>query len=354
MRLSRIVLILLAAVVLYLLVKPVPIEPVAWQPSPAPKLEGPYAANNALAQVEWLGRGVVHGPESTAIASDGRVYMGSVDGQIQRFDPKTSQFDTFARTGGRPLGMQFEGTGNLIVCDIQKGLLSVSPSGEVTTLSTEESGVPYRFTDDVDIASDGTIYFSDASSKFGKDQYKDDIFEHAGHGRFFAYHPATKTLERLGEGLFFANGVALSGDQTFVLVNETASYRIRRYWLSGPKKGTSDVFVDNLPGFPDNLSFSKTRGIFWVALFAPRDPIVDAGAPYPFLRKVLVRIPEALQPKPKRQAFVLGIDPEGKVVANLQDPSPESFSPVTSVKESGGYLYLGSLMREALGRVKAP
>ncbi len=350
-RIIALILVLLAA---YLLAWPVQIQPTGWQPPPAPKLEGAFAENNALAKVEWLGRGSLPGPESVAVDPEGRVYTGTRDGEVHRFDPKTSRFETIARTGGRPLGMQVDPSGNLVVCDTDKGLLSVSPSGAITVLATEADGVPFRFTDDVDIAADGTIYFTDASSRFGKDQYRDDIFEHAGRGRFLAWRPQSKKPEQLLGALNFANGVALSGDQSFVLINETGSYRIVRYWLAGPKRGTSDVFYDNLPGFPDNITFSKTRGIFWVALFAPRDAIVDAAAPHPFLRKVLMRVPEILQPKPKRVAFALGIDPEGRVVANLQDHSPESFAPVTSVRESGGYLYLGSLVRDAIGRVPAP
>lgn len=33
--------------------------------------------------------------------------------------------------------------------------------------------------------------------------------------------------------LYFANGVALSKDESFVLVAETFQYRISRYWLKG-------------------------------------------------------------------------------------------------------------------------
>ena len=350
----RVVLAALALIIAYLLFKPVAIAPVAWHPPAAPKLEGVFAENKALAAVEWLGRDVVHGPEATALAADGRVYMGSRDGTIHRFDPKTSQFEKFAKVAGRALGMQFDGAGNLIVCDADHGLTSVNPAGQATLLTSEQGGIPFKFTDDVDVASDGTIYFTDASSRFGSERYREDVFEHAGNGRFMAYHPATHETELLIGGMNFANGVALSGDQSFVVVNETGSYRALRYWLAGPKKGTHEVFIDNLPGFPDNVTFSKQRGIFWIALFAPRDPIVDLVAPAPFLRKVIMRIPESLQPQAKRHAIALGVDIEGRVVKNLQNDAPDSFSPLTSVRDAGEYLYLGSLDRDALGRVRAP
>jgi sugar lactone lactonase YvrE len=332
----------------------VPIEPKAWKPPPAPKLEGPYAPNDALASVEWLGKGQFHGPEATAVDAAGRVYTGVADGRILRLDAGGT-FETVASTGGRPLGLAFGPDGTLYVCDAAKGLLSLAPgSKEPRTLATEHRGEPFRLADDVDVGPDGTVYFSDASSRFGVGQTREDVLEHGGAGRLLAWRPSSGTVELLLSGLQFANGVAVAGDGASVLVNETGAYRITRYWLEGPRKGTSEVFIDNLPGLPDNLTFSRSRGIFWVALFSPRVAALDTLAPYPFLRRVVYRLPTWLQPQPARHAFVLGIDTQGRVVANLQHDSPEAFAPVTSAREHGGWLWLGSLSREALGRVRAP
>ena len=349
------VVVLLAASLTWLLFSPVPIEPRAWKPPPAPKLEGQYAPNDALARVEWLGRGQVRGPEATAVDAAGRVHTGSADGRILRLDQASGAFETVAATGGRPLGLAFGPDGTLYVCDAVKGLLSLAPgASEPRVLATGHGGVPFRFVDDADVGPDGTVYFTDASSRFGPAQYREDVMEHGGAGRLLAYRPSTGTTELLLSGLQFANGVAVAGDGASVLVNETGAYRITRYWLDGPKKGTSEVFLDNLPGLPDNLTFSRSRGVFWVALFSPRVKALDTLAPYPFLRRVVVRLPMWLQPQPARHAFVLGIDQQGRVVANLQHAAPDAYAPVTSVREHGGWLWLGSLSREALGRVRAP
>lgn len=351
----RVSVVVAAALLAWLFLWPVPIEPKSWKAPPAPRLEGRYAPNDALAKVEWLGRGQVPGPESTAVDAAGRVYTGVADGRILRFDPARGAFETVARTGGRPLGLAFGPEGTLYVCDAEKGLLSLAPgSSEPRTLATGHGGVPFRLADDVDVGADGTVYFSDASSRFGVGQTREEVMEHAGRGRLLAWRPATGTTELLLSGLQFANGVAVAGDGASVLVNETGAYRITRYWLAGPKKGTSEVFFDDLPGLPDNLTLSRSRGIFWVALFSPRVKALDSLAPYPFLRQVVIRLPMWLQPQPARRAFVLGIDQQGRVAFNLQHDSPQAFAPVTSVREHGGWLWLGSLSREALGRVPAP
>ncbi|MFL6713246.1 MAG: SMP-30/gluconolactonase/LRE family protein [Sulfurifustis sp.] len=338
------------ALIAYVLLWPVRVDPEAWNPPPAPALSGVYAPNNRLAAVERLAEGAGVGPETIAIDAQGNIYGGMVDGRIIRVRPDGSGVATFADTGGRPLGLDFDTRGNLIVADGRKGLLAITPDGKITVLATEHGGVKFGFTDDVDIGRDGTIYFSDASHKFDVAHYTQDLLEHRANGRLLAYDPTTRTTKLLLDGLYFANGVAVSPDQSFVLVNETSKYRVRRLWLSGPRAGQNEVFIENLPGFPDGIS-SNGAGVYWLALAAPRNPDLDAMLPKPFMRKVLARLPQRLAPQPKCHAFVLGLDTNGKVVQNLQDPECKHFGFVTAVTEHNGYLYLGSLLQTAIGRV---
>lgn len=337
----------------YLAFWPVPVDPEAWDPPEAPPLEGVYAPNAYLAGIERIDLPASYGPEDVAVDGLGRIYAGLADGRILRMSNDASTVETFAETGGRPLGLDFDAEGNLYVADAKRGLIRYAPDGARAILSTEAGGVPFGFTDDVDVAPDGKVYFSDASYKFGIEDYVLDLVENRPNGRLLEYDPATGATRVLLDDLYFANGVAVSPDGAFVLVNETARYRVRRYWLAGPKAGTSDFFVENLPAFPDGIS-SDGAGTYWVALVSPRNPVVDALGPWPSLRKVLVRLPEFLQPAPKRFAFVLGLDAEGRVVHNLQDPAAERLATISSVERYGEMLYFGSLEEPALGRIEAP
>ncbi len=344
---------LLGLVLLYLLLWPVPIDPVAWEAPPPPPLEGVYAPNHYLAKAERLELPDGRGPEDVAVDAQGRIYTGLEDGRIIRMTFDGRQVELFAHTRGRPLGLHFDAGGNLIVADGVAGLLSVDTAGTITVLAREAEGVPFGFTDDVDVAADGTIYFSDASSRFSVGEYQLDALEHRPNGRLLAYDPTTGKARVLLDSLYFANGVAVSPDQSFVLVNETWMYRVTRYWLTGEKAGTHDIFIDNLPGFPDGISSNERDG-FWVALASPRNPQLDALSRKPFLRKVVARLPQFLQPKAIPYAFVLGLDMHGNVIHNLQEPSGKPLGFITSVQEHGGYLYLGSLIETAIGRIPAP
>ncbi len=228
--------------------------------------------------------------------------------------------------------------------------MSIAGDGHVTVLSTQAAGVPFHCTNDLDVAADGTIYFTDASYKFPLTQLKADLLEHRPNGRFLAYDPKTKQTRVLLSDLYFANGVAVSPDQSFVLVNDTGTYRVRRYWLAGAKRGQSDVFIDNLPGFPDGIS-SNGRDTFWVSLVNRRDSTLDALMPHPFLRKIVMRLPAFMQPAIKRYALVLALDGNGHVTRNLQDPSPQCFGQIANTVEHKGMLYFGSIGESAIGRM---
>lgn len=348
-KILRALLILIVGLLAYLLFWPVPINPAAWTPPPAPELTGVYAQNSELARVERL---PVDGdkPEDVAFDKEDRIYSGTEDGRIFRFHADGTQPQVFANTGGRPLGLIFDHDGNLIVADAIKGLLSISRDGNITSLSTAAEGVKFGCTNDLDVATDGTIFFTDATYKFPLTQLKADLLEHQPNGRFLSYDPRTKQTKVLLRDLYFANGVAISPDQSFVLVNDTGAYRVRRYWLTGEKQGQADVFIDNLPGFPDGIS-SNGRDTFWLALVNRRDKTLDALQPHPFLKKVVLRLPNFLQPNIKRYAFALGLDSNGKVVRNMQDPSPQCFTQIANVVEHKGSLYFGSIGERAIGRM---
>jgi len=345
---------ILILIVIYLIAWPVPIDPVAWEAPPNPGYTGPFEVNTRLAGIEKLPLDGVHGPEDIALDADGRIYAATHEGFIVRMENGGTP-EKWVNTGGRPLGIDFDGNGNLIVADGYIGLLSVAPDGTITPLTTTVDGIPLGFTDDVDVAADGKIYFSDASSKFIAKTYGTmpasllDLMEHGGHGRLIVYDPATGKASTLISGLNFANGVAVSPDQSFVLVNETGNYRVLRYWISGPQKGTWKPLIESLPAFPDNIS-AGFDGRFWVALVSPRNPLLDGLADNPFIRKMIQRLPEAVKPKAVPYGHIIAINENGEVVADLQDPA--AACPInTGVTETQQYLYIGSLATDFIARL---
>jgi len=338
---------MVATAIAYLSLWPVEITPSGWSP---PKIEKQAAQNQSLKPIVRVGLNVGVGPEGISFDDAGRIYAGYVDGRVVRFSADGQTHEELANTGGRPWGTFASADGSaVLVADAVKGLLRVTP-GNVEVLSTQSDGVPFKLTDDVVQAKSGMIYFSDASSKYGLDKMMADVFEHGNYGRLLSYDPKTKTTKTLASGLHVANGVTMGPDEAYLLVAETLAYRVKRYWLKGPKAGQIEPFIENLPGFPDNISYNGRDG-FWLALFAPRDGLFDLILPHPALLKVVYRIPEAIRPRAAKHARVLKLDLNGKVIADLQDARDGAYAPITSVRERGGSLYFGSIEYPSMGQL---
>lgn len=330
-----------------LLVLPAPIDPVSWTPDPNPGLTGPFAPNDKLSDVEHLLAGAGTGPEDIACADDGTIFTGLDDGRILRIAPDGS-FKELANTGGRPLGMALDAAGRLIVADAARGLLAVTPQGEVQVLTDTVNGQKILFADDVDITDDGVIWFSDATTRHGYEDSLLALLEGRFNGRLLSFDPATGETRVRMDALYFANGVAAGPDSAYVLINETATGRIHRLWLKGDKAGQRDLFAAELPGTPDNITFNG-RDTFWVAMPSLRASL-DSQAQSPWLRKLVSRLPQSvLAAGVSPYAFVVGIGLDGKVKENLQGDGTE-YGMITSANECNGGLYLGSVTETSLAR----
>ena len=347
---------LLGLLLLYLLLWPVPIEPLSWDAPADAGLVDPFAPNDRLSGAQVFDLGEHEGPEDVAGGPDGLIYAATADGMIIRLRPDGSGIEVFANTGGRPLGIEFDRDGNLFVANAYLGIQKVSPDGRVEILVDTVDGHRIGYADDLAVATNGKIYFSDASSKFSARKsggsYQAsllDILEHGGHGRIFEFDPATNSTTVIADGLNFANGVAISDDQQYLLFNETAHYRVWRYWLGGPRAGQREIIIENLPGFPDNVN-NGLHGRFWVGLVAPRNKLLDDLSGKPWLRKVTQRLPARARPQAVPSSHVIAITGDGQVVMNLQDSSA-SVPALTGAYETRDSIWLSSLFGNRLARM---
>lgn len=342
----------------YLSLWPVPIEPVSWTSPPPPGYTGPHAANTRLAGLRQIPLGDEAGPEHVLAGPDGQLYTGVLSGKILRLPADGGAPQVLASTGGRPLGLAFDAGGQLIVADAIRGLLSVAPDGRVSVLADRVDGEPIRFADGVAVAANGKIYFSDASQRFGPGQRDTmeaamlDVLEQSATGRVLEYDPAARATRVLAYGLSFSNGVLMSADQRRLYVCESGRYRVWTIDVDAARLDVrtaspqAQVLLDNLPGYPDNLVRGE-GGRIWLGLSGPRNDL-DKMAGQPWLRKLMLRVPRALWPEPQPYGHVLAFTEEGRIVADLQDPS--GASPVTTgATEAGGRLYIHNVAAHSIG-----
>jgi sugar lactone lactonase YvrE len=253
------------------------IDPVVWQPPKATERSRQTRAGSFELTVYGLPGA---GSEDVALDAEGRVLTGLVDGRILRVSPDGRHIETVADTQGRPLGIEVDAEGRLVVCDARHGLLRVDPaSGAVDQLVERIGTTPMLFCNNAALTADGTVYFTDSSQRFGIDHYQGELLAHSGTGRLFRRTPEG-TVDLVADGLQFANGVALAPDESWLVVAETGGYCLDRIWLSGPRAGQREPLVENLPAFPDNVS-TGSDGLIWVALPSRRNAILDRLLPAP-------------------------------------------------------------------------
>lgn len=349
-----------AALVAYLSLWPVPINAVAWRAPAAPGYTGPHAENDKLSRLNLIPLGAEAGPEHIMLARDGKLYAAVASGRVLRMNPDGGAQEVVAETGGRVLGFDFDASGNLIAADAMKGLLAIDPDGRIALLTNQAGGSPIRYADAVVVAGTGKVYFTDASGRFSPAQWGGtfeaavlDILEQAATSRVLEYDPGSRTTRVVAKGLSFANGIALSRDERTLFVAETGRFRVWKIDAAADNLDVAQastqatVLFDNLPGYPDNLMRGRD-GRIWLGFTGPRSPKVDAMADKPFLREVTLRLPRMFWPLPKKYGHVFAFTEDGKVVADLQDPSG-SYPETTGATETAGRLYIQNLHLHSIG-----
>jgi len=328
-------------------------------PSTNQESASPYALNTRLRDARPIGLGEIEGPEDVIVDREGHLYTGTRHGDIVRFlAPDHQRSEVFCHIGGHPLGMSFAQNGDLYVCVGGMGLYGVSPRGEVRKLTDETNRSAWsvvddsrlRLADDLDIAPDGKVYFSEATIRYEMHSWPIDALEGRGNGRIICYDPATRQTRTVLRNLVFPNGMCLAHDGQSIYFAESWLCRINRYWIAGPKAGQMEVVIPDLPGYPDNIN-RASDGTYWLALMGMRGPALDLSLKMPDFRKRMARrLPqdEWLYPNINTGCIVKFND-RGQILETLWDFGGENHPMITSMREDRGSLYIGGITNNRIG-----
>ena len=138
------------------------------------------------------------------------------------------------------------------------------------------------------MATDGKIYFSEATTRYELADWALDGFEGRGNGRLICHDPKTGVTRTILKNLTFPNGVCVSHDGRSVLWASTWLCRVYRYWIATEKAGTCELLIDNLPGYCDNIN-RASDGKYWLAFVGLRSPVYDLAMANPGFRIRMVK-----------------------------------------------------------------
>jgi ribose transport system permease protein len=323
-----------------------------------------WALNDKLKDVYIIGEGEIEGAEDVILDRNDNLYGGSRHGDIIRFfPPDYTKWEVFAHIGGAPLGMAFDRDDNLHVCVGGMGVYRITPDRKVELVTDETNRSIHsvnddsrmRLADDLDIADDGKIYFSEATIRYEIHDWPIDALEGRGNGRIICHDPKTGKSRTLLRNLIFPNGICIANNKQSILFAETWGCSVKRYWFEGPKKGKVETIMENLPGYPDNINWASD-GNYWMSLLGMRSPALDLAWKMPNFRKEMtLQVPrdEWLFPN-VNIGCVLKFNDEGEVLDILWDLGAKNHPQITSMREHRGYLFLGGLNNNRIGRYKIP
>jgi len=331
-------------------------------PSALPGSGSSFALNNVLSKADAIGLGELEGPEDVILDRDDHLYCGTRHGEIVRFfAPDYRRSEVFAHTGGFPLGLAFAQDGTLLSCVGAMGLYAISPRGEVRQLSAETNrsyrsivdDARLRDPNDLDVAPDGRIFFTDSTTRYDAHDWTLDSIENRPTGRLLVHDPKTGITRTLLDNYRYTNGVCLAHDGKSVLFAESWACRVHRYWLEGPKAGTAECLIEGMPGYPDNIN-RASDGTYWMAWLGMRTPSFDLSLRHPSFRKHMTRrLPndEWLFPN-INTGGVVKFDEQGTIIQTMGDLTGVSHPMVTSMREHKGHLFIGGILNNRIGRFK--
>lgn len=367
-------LVILLVVVIGFVLIPSPIDPVPFIAAPSLPATGVLAANDALrdsTRTQIIGRNEIFYPEDVTFGADGALYVSNAgdpdqndranpDARIDRITfaaDDTYSIERYAALpGGAPLDLRFDAAGNLLVAVWFRGLVSVAPDGNVTTLIADGEmidGEPFGYADGIAVGADGTIYVTQGEDDRSNQRSAAlSVLENAGAGRLIAFDPTTGAARTLIPDLSFGNGIVIAPDQSYLLVADQFRYQIKRYWLTGAQAGTEDIWLNNLPGFPHNLYLDE-QNVLWVTLAQPRNPLADSARQSSFiaaqLGKILQLVPgfgdersAARDENARGAGSVLALSLQGEALLSLQNP-PMHMNTLSTAVQRDGAVYIGTI-----------
>jgi ribose transport system permease protein len=184
-------------------------------------------------------------------------------------------------------------------------------------------------------------------------EWPTDALEGRGNGRIICHDPRTGKTTTVLRNLVFPNGIALASDRQSILFAESWACSIKRFWFDGPRMGQTETVIGDLPGYPDNIN-RASDGTYWLALLGMRSPAFDLAMRKPaFRRRMAKQLPgdEWLYPN-INTGCIVKFNESGEILDSLWDLGGVNHPMITSMREHRGYLYIGGISNNRIGRYK--
>ncbi|MEY4917392.1 MAG: hypothetical protein RL616_1305 [Verrucomicrobiota bacterium] len=191
------------------------------------------------AKLEKLSGGFAFTEGPTCDQKGNLFFVDQPNDRIMEWSVK-GKLSTFMQPSGRANGMMFDAKGNLIACaDAKNELWSIAPDKTVTVLVKDFQGQYLNAPNDVWVAPNGALYFTDP---FYKRKWWDHVTMALTNEEVFYLSPDKKTLTRVTEDLLKPNGITGTPDGKKLFVSDIRDAKTWRYDISPDGSLTNKTF----------------------------------------------------------------------------------------------------------------
>jgi gluconolactonase len=189
-------------------------------------------------------------PECCAFDREGYLWAGGEAGQIYRIDTG-GVVQEVVRTGGFTGGIAFSPGGDLFACNPQHGILRIEQSGRWSVFTHEAAGQPLLEPNYPLFDTEGNLYVTDSGG------WK------ASRGRVLRFDSSGVATE-LATGLGYANGLALTADESTLFMAESDTNAIYRIRLDGEGAalGAPELYAASAGHVPDGLALDIEGALY--------------------------------------------------------------------------------------------
>lgn len=250
--------------------------------SAVPPMEGPLRPNRALDEAPVAI--AIEGVDNLVATPDGLVCSSGTSLIFLKQTTSLEEADgavekpvlTISETQILPAAISAlaaDDTGALAICSDDGGVVILGGAHDGVNLNTV-AGAPLNCPTALLFLDPDTLVVANGSSKVGPSQWKLDLMGKGHSGSVWKINLAAKhgqeNAERLAQDMAYPNGLALGANGDICV---TEAWRHRIVALDTKRKNQS-VVLEDLPAYPSRLVPAADGG-FWLAMFAPRNPLVE-------------------------------------------------------------------------------
>lgn len=258
----------------------IPFQPAARLPDAAFEILAPEGRELRLfsACVEQLATGL-QWAEGPVWFGDGRYLLWSdiPNDRILRWDDCSGQVSVFRQPAGNANGHARDAQGRLISCEhLGRRITRTEFDGRITVLADRFDGKPLNSPNDITVAPDGAIWFTDPEFGISGDWEGAPAEREQPHG-VYRLDGQTGELQRAIDDLAGPNGLAFTPEGRLLVVESRAQPHrlIWSYAVSGATVSDKRLLIDAQgPGAFDGIALD-TQGRIWCGFGGGGQPGVD-------------------------------------------------------------------------------